>query len=149
MRLQVKSPASSSSAVAISVNTPAQPTPYERLGGAATLRALVDRFYDLMDEDPDYYGIRKMHPADLSTSRDKLFWFLSGWTGGPPEYTDRFGHPFLRRRHLPFAIDTGERDQWMDCMRRAMQGMDMAPALQRELDTALFQTADFMRNQPQ
>ncbi|OJZ16772.1 MAG: hemoglobin-like protein [Thiobacillus sp. 65-29] len=131
------------------MNTPARPTPYDRLGGADALRTLVDRFYDLMDEDPDYYGIRKMHPADLSTSRDKLFWFLSGWTGGPPEYVDRFGHPFLRRRHLPFAIGTAERDQWMDCMRRAMRDMDLDAALRQELDTALFQTADFMRNQPQ
>ncbi len=131
------------------MNTPAQPTPYDRLGGADALRTLVDRFYDLMDEDPDYYGIRKMHPADLSTSRDKLFWFLSGWTGGPPEYADRFGHPFLRRRHLPFAIGAAERDQWMDCMRRAMQDSDLDPALHQEFDAALFQTADFMRNQPQ
>ena len=69
-------------------------THYERLGGGDVIRKLVDRFYDLMDEDPDYYGIRKLHPADLTESRNKLFWFLSGWTGGPPEYTDRFGHPF-------------------------------------------------------
>jgi hemoglobin len=122
-------------------------THYERLGGGETIRRLVDRFYDLMDEDPDYYGIRKLHPADLTESRNKLAWFLSGWTGGPPEYTDRFGHPFLRRRHMPFAVGEAERDQWMDCMKRAMQDVGVEAALQQELTAAFFKTADFMRNQ--
>jgi len=123
-------------------------THYQRLGEQAGVRRLVDRFYDLMDEDPDYYGIRKLHPADLCESRNKLFWYLSGWTGGPPEYTDRFGHPFLRRRHMPFAIGAAERDQWMACMMRAMDDVDIASDLRQELAAAFFKTADFMRNQP-
>ena len=61
-------------------------THYERLGGEETIRRLVDRFYDLMDEDPDYYGIRKLHAQDLAEARSKLFMFLSGWTGGPQLY---------------------------------------------------------------
>lgn len=121
-------------------------THYERLGGSAAIRRLVDRFYDLMDEDPDYYGIRKLHPEDLTESRNKLAWFLNGWTGGPPDYIDRFGHPFLRRRHLPFAIGEAERDQWMACMMRAMDEVGVAPDLRQELTAALFKTADFMRN---
>lgn len=124
-------------------------THYERLGGGDVIRKLVDRFYDLMDADPDYYGIRKLHPADLAESRNKLFWFLSGWTGGPQEYIDRFGHPFLRRRHLPFAIGGAERDQWMGCMIRAMQDVGVDAAMQQELAAAFFKTADFMRNQPE
>jgi hemoglobin len=124
-------------------------THYERLGGGDVIRKLVDRFYDLMDADPDYYGIRKLHPADLTESRNKLFWFLSGWTGGPQEYVDRFGHPFLRRRHLPFAIGGAERDQWMGCMLRAMQDVGVDAAMQQELAAAFFKTADFMRNQPE
>ena len=71
---------------------------YERMGGEAVIRRLVDRFYDLMDEDPDYYGIRKLHPQDLTSSREKLFMFLSGWTGGPTLYTDKYGDPRLRSR---------------------------------------------------
>ncbi|MBN8759296.1 MAG: hemoglobin-like protein [Thiobacillus sp. 65-69] len=122
-------------------------THYERLGGGEAIRRLVERFYDLMDEDPDYYGIRKLHPQDLTESRNKLAWFLSGWTGGPPEYTDRFGHPFLRRRHLPFAIGEPERDQWMACMQRAMADTGVEPDLRNELTAAFFKTADFMRNQ--
>lgn len=121
-------------------------THYHRIGGDEIIRKLVDRFYDLMDEDPDYYGIRKLHPDDLGESRNKLTWFLSGWMGGPPEYTDRFGHPFLRRRHMPFAIGESERDQWMGCMQRAMRDVGVSEELQAELFAAFFKTADFMRN---
>ncbi len=123
-------------------------THYARLGGSDAIRKLVDRFYDLMDEDPDFYGIRKLHPADLGESRNKLAWFLNGWTGGPQDYVDRFGHPFLRRRHMPFPIGEAERDQWMACMQRAMEDAGLAPDLRREMTAAFFKTADFMRNQP-
>lgn len=124
-------------------------THYERIGGREAIRRLVDRFYDLMDEDPDYYGIRRLHPADLAESRNKLAWFLTGWMGGPPDYVERFGHPFLRRRHLPFAIGVAERDQWMACMRRALDDLGVEAHLRAELESALFKTADFMRNQPE
>ncbi len=121
---------------------------YDSLGGDEAVRRLVDRFYDLMDEDPDYYGIRKLHPADLTESRNKLYWFLSGWLGGPPLYTDKFGHPFLRQKHMPFPIGESERDQWMGCMQRAMADTGVEPALQEALRAAFFKTADFLRNQP-
>ena len=64
----------------------AGPSPYAQLGGAAKVIGLVDRFYDLMDEIPEYYPIRKLHPASLDGSGDKLKWFLSGWLGGPQFY---------------------------------------------------------------
>jgi len=121
-------------------------THYERIGGEEKVRQLVDRFYDLMDEDPDYYGIRKLHPQDLSGSRQKLFMFLSGWMGGPQLFVEAFGHPMLRARHLPFQIGTGERDQWMACMLRAMQDVDLDAELQKELAQAFARTADHMRN---
>ncbi|MEW6132520.1 MAG: group II truncated hemoglobin [Pseudomonadota bacterium] len=121
-------------------------THYHRIGGDQAIRKLVDRFYDLMDEDPDYYGIRKLHPVDLTESRNKLYWFLSGWTGGPPLYTDRIGQPFLRRRHMPFPIGESERDQWMGCMQRAMDDAGLDENLKAELKAAFFKTADFMRN---
>ena len=74
-------------------------THYERIGGKAVVRGLMDRFYDLMDSEPEYYGIRKLHSQDLSGSRQKLFMFLSGWMGGPPLYETAYGHPMLRVRH--------------------------------------------------
>src|SRR6476659_8699716 len=88
---------------------------YDLIGGEAKLRELVDRFYDLMDLEPAFAGIRALHPASLDDSRDKLYWFLSGWTGGPDLFVERFGHPRLRARHLPFSIGSGERDQWLHC----------------------------------
>lgn len=122
---------------------------YGRLGGAEAVRGLVDRFYDLMDEDPDYYGIRKLHPQDLGESRNKLYWFLSEWTGGPKLFAKHVGQPFLRRRHAPFAIGISERDQWMGCMVRAMKDVGLAADLRIQLQQAFFKTADFMRNQPE
>ena len=122
-------------------------TVFEAIGGEAPLRRLVDAFYDRMDAAAAYAGIRALHPAELSGSRDKLFWFLCGWSGGPDHYVQRFGHPRLRARHLPFAIASGERDQWLGCMQEAMRQCALPEDLQRRLLTAFFQTADWMRNQ--
>lgn len=120
---------------------------YERLGGEAGVRALVDRFYDLMDSLPEAYVIRKLHPADLSMSREKLFLFLSGWLGGPALYTERYGDPRLRARHLPFSIGVPERDAWLLCMQQAMTELAVEAGLQRDLMAALTRTADHLRNQ--
>ena len=121
-------------------------TPYELLGGEPKLRALVERFYLLMDTVPEYYGIRKLHPADLQGSTQKLFMFLSGWLGGPPLFAEQYGHPRLRARHLPFEIRVAERDQWMACMQQAMADVDVPEAMREGLSDALFRTADWMRN---
>lgn len=123
-------------------------TPYQMLGGDDGVRALVDRFYDLMDLEPAYAGIRTLHPPGLDGSRDKLYWFLCGWLGGPNRYIERFGHPMLRARHLPFAIASAERDQWMACMVQAMAERAVPPALAARLREAFQGTADWMRNRP-
>lgn len=122
------------------------PTAFDALGGESVVRALVDRFYDLMDLEADYAGIRALHPPELDTSRDKLFWFLCGWLGGPSHYVERFGHPRLRARHLPFSIGISERDQWLACMAQAMRELDIDPALSDRLAEAFHGTADWMRN---
>lgn len=110
------------------------------------MRALVDRFYDLMELEPAFAGIRALHPGELEGSRDKLHWFLCGWLGGPNLYIERFGHPRLRARHLPYAIGIAERDQWMACMMQAMQDLGVDEALAQRLSEAFFGTADWMRN---
>lgn len=126
---------------------PAPPvTPFELLGGEVAVRALVDRFYDLMDLEPQFAGIRALHPESLDGSRDKLFWFLCGWLGGPDHYIGRFGHPRLRARHLPYAIGIAERDQWMACMGLAMQAQGVPDELAGRLAQAFMGTADWMRN---
>jgi len=122
------------------------PNPYEMLGGDAKVRALVDRFYDLMDLEPAYADLRQAHGTTLDDARDKLYWFLSGWLGGPNHYVERFGHPRLRARHLPFSIGIKERDQWLACMFQAMQEVEVDPELAKRLEQSFFQTADWMRN---
>jgi hemoglobin len=122
------------------------PTPYERIGGTERVRALVERFYDLMELEPAYADLRRVHGTDLTAARDKLAWFLSGWLGGPDLYIERFGHPRLRARHLPFAIGVRERDQWLACMRQAMFEEGVDETLRERLQQAFFQTADWMRN---
>ncbi|MFG5410469.1 group II truncated hemoglobin [Piscinibacter sakaiensis] len=126
--------------------TAAPATPYEWIGGEAAVRALVDRFYDLMDLEPAYRGLRALHPTALDGSRDKLFWYLCGWLGGPAYFEERFGHPRLRARHLPYGIGIAERDQWLACMRQAIADEVRDPALAARLLDAFAKTADWMRN---
>lgn len=121
-------------------------TVFEWMGGEASVKAMVDRFYDLMDLEPAFSILRSVHGADLTNSRQRLFWFLCGWMGGPPYYTERLGHPMLRARHMPFSIGIEERDQWLACMSRAMQETGVDPVLQQRLAESFFQTADWMRN---
>lgn len=124
-------------------------THYERIGGDEKIRALVKRFYELMDELPESHGIRKMHGDDLTDIEKKLFMFLSGWMGGPQLFVEKFGHPRLRQRHMPFAIGDAERDQWMLCMNQAMDEVIEDEALRKELTAAFYKVADFMRNKPE
>lgn len=126
----------------------AQPTLYTLMGGDGGVRALVDRFYDLMELEPDFAALRAIHPVSTDGSRDKLYWFLSGWSGGPDHYVERFGHPRLRMRHMPYQINAQGRDQWLRCMARALQDMQIDEALQLRLMESFYQTADWMRNHP-
>jgi len=114
-------------------------------GGVETIRALVETFYDVMDSDPKAAPIRAYHAQDLTEAREKLFMFLAGWTGGPQLYVERYGHPRLRARHLPFAIGESERDQWMYCMIQAMHRLNMEETLMQKLAAQLYGVADFMR----
>lgn len=123
---------------------------FEWLGGspAATekIRSLVETFYDIMESDPKVTGLRALHQPDLTEAREKLFMFLTGWTGGPQLYVERYGHPRLRARHLPFSIGESERDQWMYCMIKAMHQLGFEESLMRHIANQLYGVADFMRN---
>ncbi len=123
-------------------------TPYIVIGGDGEVRRIVDTFYDLMDLEPAFARLREVHPGPLDSARDKLYWFLSGWLGGPQLYQEKFGHPRLRMRHMPFHISSIERDQWMACMTQALGVCEVAPKVQKWLLGQLFGTADWMRNQP-
>jgi hemoglobin len=136
------------------MSQPSASTPqslYDLLGGepeaTQKIREIVEAFYDVMERDEKAKTIRLMHPEDLTSSREKLFMFLTGWTGGPQLYTDRYGHPFLRRRHLPFKIGEKERDQWIYCMTKGLLNLKMEEEKIKALLNALYPIADFMRNQ--
>lgn len=98
-------------------------TPYEAIGGDAAVRAIADRFYDVIEAEAP--RLRAMLPEDTSGSRQKLYEFLSGWSGGPPLYWERHGHPRLRLRHVPFPIDQDAADQWSRCMAKAVHDVDL------------------------
>ena len=131
-----------------STPAPTDATAFDLLGGEQKVRDLVDRFYDLMDLEPEFAALRAMHPTTLEGSRDKLFWFLCGWLGGPNYFVERFGHPMLRARHLPYAIGIAERDQWVRCMALALHDQNVPEALQLRLMQGFLNTADWMRNVP-
>lgn len=127
------------------------PTPshYDFLGGDAGIRLLVDRFYDLMDSAPEATHVRALHAANLKQSREKLYLYLMGWTGGPPTYVERYGHPRLRARHISFGIGVRERDEWLWCMQRAFEQHEMPAETRAFLWQRLRELADHMRNQPE
>lgn len=120
--------------------------PFDVMGGEPVVRALVDRFYDLMHSDPSFVGIRALHQPDLAEARAKLGDFFCGWLGGPNHYVQKHGHPRLRARHMPFAIGDTERDQWMACMNRAIDDCRLSDEIRSFLLPRLQQVADFLRN---
>lgn len=119
---------------------------YDLIGGETKLRALVDRFYDIMDSSSEAGNIRAFHAKSLHQSREKLFMFLSGWSGGPALYVEKYGHPRLCQRHMPFAIGEVERDQWLWCMNKALDESGLLPAVAEHLKNRFAEVADFMRN---
>jgi hemoglobin len=119
---------------------------FELIGGEPAIHALVQRFYDLMDLEPGYAELRAAHGSHLAFAREKLNWFLCGWMGGPQHYVERFGHPRLRARHMPFKIGILERDQWLACMDQAMGEVAVPTELRARLQESFSQTADWMRN---
>lgn len=125
---------------------PNETTIFEVLGGEPGIRALVERFYDIMDVDRDLNALRATHGTTLEPAREKLFLYLCGYFGGPQLYIERFGHPRLRARHLPFSIGVLERDQWLLCMARAMQDLKYPTELSDRLLEIFFGVADWMRN---
>ena len=129
------------------IQEPGTELPFVRIGGEPAVQTLVTRFYDLMELQPEYAALRASHGSDLSAARDKLFWFLCGWLGGPQHYMDRFGHPRLKMRHMPFRIGVLERDQWLACMTQAMVETEVPTALREQLQASFFQTANWMVNQ--
>ncbi|WP_440054634.1 group II truncated hemoglobin [Pseudoalteromonas sp. T1lg65] len=129
-----------------SVPTP-EKTPYEIMGGEQGARNLANRFYDLMETEPYAKPLYDMHPQPMDRIRQVFFEFLSGWLGGPDLFSEKYGHPRLRMRHMPFPIDQDLRDQWMYCMNKALDLEVDNPLLREGLRQSLSQLATHMINQ--
>lgn len=127
-------------------NTFRAATTHERIGGDEGLKKLVTLFYDNMETLPGAKLIRNLHPKDMRSAREKLYMFLSGWMGGPDRYIAAFGHPRLRARHLPFSIGIEERDQWLMCMQKALDELDIDAMFKEQLMSSFMQTANHMMN---
>ncbi len=121
-------------------------TPYRLIGGANGVRELVDRFYDNMERLEDVQSIRAMHADDLAPMRDKLTDYLTQWFGGPPVYSERTGTVCLTAAHRPYAIGEAERDQWLECMNKALDQVGASEELKTMLEKPLFRIADVMVN---
>ncbi len=122
------------------------PTPYELLGGDPAIRAIVERFYDLMDRDPAYAALRGIHGPDLGPMRDKLCDWFSEWLGGPRRYHARADAKCIGAAHAPYAIDAAMRDEWLACMQRAIDETGASDAAQARIRPAMVGMAEFLRN---
>lgn len=124
----------------------AEQTPYDMIGGEQAVRQIVNRFYDIMDSAPEAMRIRAMHAKDLAPMRERLFEFLSGWLGGPPLYFQRADHKCIMSAHHPYAIGAEEQDEWMMCMRRALEDCGVPKELREMLDRPFLRMAAAFRN---
>ncbi|HWB89108.1 MAG TPA: group II truncated hemoglobin [Acidimicrobiia bacterium] len=120
-------------------------TPYLEIGGEEPTRLLAETFYDVIEEQSP--RLRAMLPVDTNNTRRKLFMYLSGWLGGPPLYEERWGHPRLRMRHLPFSIGAAEAAEWLRCMGVALDRCGVTGQLRVFLEERLTPLAEHMRNQ--
>lgn len=124
-------------------------TPYEQLGGER-VAAIVDRFYDLMDEDPAYAGMRAMHAADLAPMRVSLTGFLTAWLGGPRDWFSERPGACVMSLHGAMPISTAVGEQWIEAMERAIAAdATIHPDLAATLPRALGRMARAMARMPQ
>lgn len=123
-----------------------QQTPYTLMGGEKGVLSLVERFYFYMDTLPEAKELRAIHAPDLSSAKDKLFKFLSGWLGGPDLFIQQYGHPRLKQRHFPFKVNQQVRDQWVFCMRKALYEIAMLDEFRKNIKQAIADLATHMIN---
>ena len=124
----------------------AENSPYEAIGGDKNVRALVDAFYVHMGSDSEFVSTFCLYPEDIAVSREKLYMFISGWLGGPQLYVEKYGHPRLKGRHMPFVIGELERDHWLKCMQMAMDEVKVEGELRSFLDARFTHVANFLMN---
>ncbi len=121
-------------------------TPYQLIGEAAGITRLVERFYLIIDTDPQAQAVRAVHGPSLKEASEKLQDFLSGWLGGPPLFMMKYGHPRMRMRHMNFSIGEEEKNQWLYCMNKAMGEVGLPAELIKALQGPLQDLAEKIKN---
>lgn len=120
-------------------------TPYEIIGGDQKVKELANEFYKVMSEERRFKPLRDLHAKDLSKITEELYFFLSGWLGGPHLYYQKHGTLCLEKPHEHISITSVERDMWLDCMQIAMKNVSLHPEAIEMLTTPLFELADTIR----
>ena len=118
---------------------------YKAAGELAGITCLVDDFYDNMSAFPEAKIIRDMHPADLTESRTKLAYFLSGWLGGPRIYATTFGSLSIPAAHQHLPVGEAESEAWLYCMQKALETQPYEEAFKAYLITQLRVPAERIR----
>ncbi|WP_028546838.1 globin [Paenibacillus taiwanensis] len=120
-------------------------TIYEAIGGEQTVRRMVEAFYPRVQSEP---LLAPLFPEDITPVMEKQFMFLSQFFGGPALFSDAYGHPMMRARHMPFPITPERAEAWLNCMRQAMQDIEMDPELREIVIQRLSGPAHHFVNQP-
>ncbi len=115
---------------------------YERIG-QENIRLLIEYFYEGVKESPI---LRPMYPGDMEAAERRLFLFMVQYLGGPATYSERRGHPRLRMRHMVFPIDEQAKEEWLRCMRLALDKLEIDTESKSFLWNYFVQTANFLKN---
>lgn len=120
------------------------PTFYDEIGGFETIRGIVAKFYEGVAQD---VVLRPMYPeADLGPAEERFLLFLVQYWGGPTTYSEQRGHPRLRMRHAPFAVDLDARDRWLGHFRAALDNAALTPEQDKQFWDYVTHAANFMVN---
>lgn len=121
-------------------------TLFELMGGAETVRRIVEAFYPKVLKNP---LLAPLFPSDIEPVMDKQYMFLSQFFGGPTLYSDVHGHPMMRGRHMPFPITVERADAWLGCMAEAMEEVGLPQELREFLLQRLKGSAYHFVNTPE
>ena len=117
---------------------------YDEIGGEATIRKIVDRFYEGVAQDP---VLRPLYPEeDLAPAADRFSLFLMQYWGGPTTYGDTRGHPRLRMRHAPFAVTPLAAERWLVHFRAGLDAVELTPEQDETFWGYVTHAAQFMVN---
>lgn len=111
--------------------------------GPENLKSIVFDFYNIIFDESK---ISHLFKAPKEEIRDKQLKFLTQFLGGPQLYSEQYGHPRMRARHLPHKIDESAAFEWLKCMKKAIQRSELSDDLKQALYNCFPQLAMHMIN---